>query len=192
MGDVIDIFARIDSVAKSLNAQEKRNAKYSGVFKQFCVYESTKRLEFFRKYSIFSANDFARMNEVQFMSDLVINMLDGLTGYSSSKLDKYYNLYDENFDREGAISNSLDVLFDTIIQIEPSAIIETRFNRPPLFFSLLMALYNHDGEYNIDKITQGLLDIDAHYNTDEKNQEDLAFVSALSATTQGGETTKST
>ena len=107
-----------------------------------------------------------------------------MTGYSSSKLDKYYNLYDENFDQEEVISNSLDVLFDTIIQIDPSVIIETIFNRPPLFFSLLMALYNHK-EYNIDKITQGLLDIDAHYNMDEKSQEDLAFASALSATTQG-------
>lgn len=184
-GDVIDIFARINSVAKSLNAQEKRNAKYSGTFKQFCVYESTKRLELFRKYSIFSANDFARMNEVQFMSDLVINMLDGLTSYSSSKLDKYYGLFDEKFERECTISNSLDRLFDTIIQIEPYAIIDTIFNRPPLFFSLLMALYSHEGAYNIEKITQGLLDIDAHYNMDEKEQQDLEFASAISATTQG-------
>ena len=72
--DVIDIFARINSVAKSLNSQEKRNAKYSGAFKQFCISESTKRLEFFRKYGIFTPTDFSRMNEVQFMSDVIINI----------------------------------------------------------------------------------------------------------------------
>ena len=83
------------------------------------------------------------------------------------------------------MSNSLDSLFNTIIKIEPSAITETIFNRPPLFFSLLMALYGHEGEFNIKKITQGLLDIDAHYNMDEKSQQDLEFISALSATTQG-------
>ena len=87
--DVIDIFARINSVAKSLNSQEKRNAKFSGMFKQFCVAESTKRLEFFRKYNIFSANDISRMSEVQFMADLIINLIDGLTSYSAKKLDDY-------------------------------------------------------------------------------------------------------
>ena len=31
--DVIDIFARINSISKTLNAQEKRNAKFGGEFK---------------------------------------------------------------------------------------------------------------------------------------------------------------
>lgn len=184
-GDVIDIFARINSVAKSLNAQEKRNAKFSGAFKQFCVYESTKRLEFFRQYSIFSANDFARMNEVQFMSDLIINMLDGLTSYSSSKLDKYYARYDDIFDRSDEISDLLETLFEIILQIEPTAIKDTIFNRPPLFFSLLMSLHTHNGEYDTDKIGSGLMDIDARYNQDDKNPNDLEFINAVSATTQG-------
>lgn len=184
-GDVIDIFARINSVAKSLNAQEKRNAKYSGAFKQFCVSESTKRLEFFRKYGIFSANDFARMNEVQFMSDLIINMLDGLTSYNSAKLDKYYSNFDDTFDRDEEISQSLDDLFDIVIQFNPSAIIDTIFKRPPLFFSLLMALYSKHGRCDVAKVEQGLMDIDAHYNLDEKTSTDLEFVNAVSATTQG-------
>lgn len=184
-GDVIDIFARINSVAKSLNAQEKRNAKFSGAFKQFCVYESTKRLEFFRSYSIFSANDFARMNEVQFMSDLVINILEGLTSYNSAKLDKYYALYDDDFSRGDEISMALDNLFDIILKLEPSVIRDTIFNRPPLFFSLLMTLYNHNGIYDIKKIELGIMDIDARYNQDQKSPQDLEFVNAVSATTQG-------
>jgi len=35
--DVIDIFGRINSIAKTLNAQEKRNARFSGDLKQFCL-----------------------------------------------------------------------------------------------------------------------------------------------------------
>lgn len=185
--DVIDIFARINSVSKSLNPQEKRNAKYSGAFKQFCVSESTKRLEFFRNYHIFSANDFARMNEVQFISDVVINLLDGLTSYSSPKLNKYYKEFDDEFNDNERISSKLDQLFDTLIQLKPSCITDTIFSRPPLFFSLLMALSDHASykHLNIAKIEQGLLDIDAHYNSENKSLDDIRFYNAVSATTQG-------
>lgn len=185
--DVIDIFARINSVAKSLNAQEKRNAKYSGFFKQFCLNESTKRLEFFRQYDIFSANDFARMNEVLFMSDLVINLMDGLTRYSSGNVDKYYKTYDNDFLRGAEISSKLDSLFNVLIQLEPRIIKDTIFKRQPIFFSLVMALSDCIGNINVDKLAQGILDIDGLYHLDiaDKEQEDIDFYAAVSATTQG-------
>lgn len=186
--DVIDIFARINSVAKSLNSQEKRNAKFSGLFKQFCVSESTKRLEFFRKYRIFSANDFARMNEVQFMADVIINLLDGLTSYSSRKLDDYYKKYDDEFNEAVTIKKELDSIFDFIIQLEPKSIVDTIFQRPPLLFSLMIALGKETRSYEVQKVERGLIEIDAHYNTDnmsDKTPEDIEFYSAVSATTQG-------
>lgn len=186
--DVIDIFARINSVAKSLNAQEKRNAKFSGLFKQFCISESTKRLEFFRKYRIFSANDFARMNEVQFIADVIINLIGGLTSYSSNKLDDYYKKYDENFSEAEDISKVLDQIFDFIIQIEPTAIEDTIFQRQPLFFSLMVALGKDTSSYKIQKVGRGLVEIDARYNIEvvnDKSTDDIEFYNAVSATTQG-------
>ena len=162
--DVIDIFARINSVAKSLNSQEKRNAQYSGLFKQFCVAESTKRLEFFRKYGIFSANDFSRMNEVQFMADLIINLIDGLTGYSSKKLDDYYKRYDDNFEYGEETSIKLNNIFDNIICLNPDVIMNTIFQRPPLFFSLIMAIQDRLQDIDTKRLEQSLIDIDAIYN----------------------------
>lgn len=185
--DVIDIFARINSVAKSLNSQEKRNAQYSGMFKQFCVTQSTKRLEFFRKYGIFSANDISRMAEVQFMADLVINLIDGLTSYSSSKLDDYYKKYDDDFNRGEEISIRLDNIFDKIISMNPDTIVNTIFQRPPLFFSLIMAIEKRLSDIDVKKLEQVLMDIDAIYNIDikEKTSKDIDFYNAISATTQG-------
>ena len=186
--DVIDIFARINSVAKSLNSQEKRNAQYSGLFKQFCVAESTKRLEFFRKYGIFSANDISRMNEVQFMADLIINLIGGLTNYSSKKLDEYYKRYDDDFNCAEEISIKIDNIFNIIISLNSDVIINTIFQRPPLFFSLVMAIEDRLSDVNIKKLEQGLMDIDAIYNikdVKEKSPEDIDFYNAISATTQG-------
>lgn len=188
--DVIDIFARINSVSKTLNEQEKRNAIYSGYFKQLSVKESVKRLEFWRNYEIFSSNDIARMNEVQFMSDLIINYLDGLTSYSKGKLNKYYKDFDFEFERANEISERLEKVFNLIIKIEPDCIKETIFKRPPLFFSLLVAVDKiGTNKINLKKLEGGLFKIDEIFNSDtpvsERKKDDIEFYNASSSTTQG-------
>lgn len=186
--DVIDIFARINSVAKTLNAQEKRNALYSGYFKQLSVKESVKRLEFWRQYEIFSANDIARMAEVQFISDVIVNFLEGLTNYNSSKLNKYYKKFDYEFDKANEMSARLEKVFNYLINIEPNAIKETIFKRPPLFFSLMVALDNLK-KVDLKMLEKGLYKIDEIFNSDvpvsERDKEDIEFYNASSSTTQG-------
>ena len=185
--DVIDIFARINSVAKSLNSQEKRNAKFSGAFKQFCVSESTKRLSIFRDYNIFTANDIARMTEVQFMSDLVINLKDGLTSYSSEKLDRYYTKYDDSFDDAAIISAKLDLVFNLIGEIGPSIFKNTIFSRPPVFFSLIMAIEKDIEIIKAKSVIRAMENIDDRYHLESqnKNEADKDFEVAIAATTQG-------
>ena len=46
--DVIEIFGRLNAVSKTLNAEEKRAAQYSGEFHQFCLREAVKRLSIWR------------------------------------------------------------------------------------------------------------------------------------------------
>lgn len=186
--DVIDIFARINSVSKTLNAQEKRNASYSGYFKQLSVKESVKRLEFWRQYEIFSANDISRMTEVQFISDIIINLKDGLNSYSSSKLDGYYKKYDFEFIESEEISKRIDIIFDTLINIDPNSIKETIFKRPPLFFSLMLVIDELENK-KLNIIEKGLFEIDSIFNSDipvsERNKKDIEFYNASSSTTQG-------
>jgi hypothetical protein len=192
--DVIDIFARINSVAKSLNSQEKRNAEFSGYFKQACTRESVKRLEFWRSYSIFSSNDISRMSEVQFISDVIINMLDGLTSLSSPKLNKYYKHYDNEFDRADEISKRLDHIFDILINLEPASIKETIFNRPPLFFSLMLVI-DENKPSDFKKIEKGLFEMDERFKSDipvaDREREDITFYNSASSTTQGAEQRRS-
>lgn len=185
--DVIDIFARINSVAKSLNSQERRNAKFSGAFKQFCVAESTKRLAIFRDYNIFTANDISRMTEVQFMSDLVINLIDGLTSYNSPKLDKYYAKYDDSFDDANRLSSKLDSIFNVIGDLGPDIFKNTIFSRPPVLFSLIMAIESSIDNIELGRIKQAIQDMDAHYHLEpqDKNEKDKEFEAAIAATTQG-------
>ena len=183
--DVIDIFGRINSVSKSLNAQEKRNSKFSGEFKQFCLRQASSRVEFWRTYNIFTANDIARMNEVQFISDLVLNLLEGLSDFSPKRLDDIYRKFEEDFPDQAEVARRLDRLFDFIVDIEPTVIRDTIFRRQPIFFSLLLVV---DSMKKLDgpKVVKSLYEIDARYHQDSESQndEDKQFVTASTATTQ--------
>lgn len=185
--DVIDIFARINSVAKTLNTQEKRNAQYSGEFKQFCVTQSVLRTEFWKEYKIFSGNDIARMNEVQFISDVVINFIEGLIDFSQSKIDTYYKNDEDEFPEMEDIQKRINKVFDLLVSINPASIKQTVFNRQPIFFSLIIAI-DKLPSLSMKKIEKGLTEIDNRYNSDkplaERPEEDVKFYNACSASTQ--------
>lgn len=138
--DVIEIFARINSVAKTLNPQEKRNSQFSGDFKQFCLNEAIARLSFWRTYAVFTDNDIARMVEVQFVSDLIMNMSEGLQDFSASRLTRFYAVNDESFPRQATIKTRLDRVFADILSLPQEKVRGTVFCRPQILFSLLLVL----------------------------------------------------
>ena len=183
--DVIDIFGRINSVSKSLNAQEKRNSRFSGEFKQFCLHQASSRVELWRTYNIFTANDIARMNEVQFISDLALNLLEGLSDFNPTRLNRIYRKFDEDFPYQVEVAHRLDRLFDFIVDIKPSVIRDTIFCRQPIFFSLLLVADSME-ELDGAKFVKSLYDIDARYNQDSESQtdDDKQFVTASTASTQ--------
>ncbi|SFV20326.1 DUF262 domain-containing protein [Pseudidiomarina donghaiensis] len=181
--DVIEIFGRINSISKSLNAQEKRNAAYSGEMKQLCLKQASSRINFWRNYGIFTANDIARMNETQFISDIVFNFINGLSDYSSTKLDAFYKAYDESFDDSNEISARLDKCFDRIASLPPERISDTIFNRSPILFSLIIVI--DDIQPSTEALEEVVLEIDERYNSEEnKTQQDIEFVDACKSTTQ--------
>lgn len=180
--DVIDIFGRINSVSKTLNQQEKRNAAYSGELKQFCLSQASSRIAFWRHYNLFSANEIARMIEVQFISDVTYNMLNGLSDFSQKKVDDFYKEYDEDFPHYKTVAARLDRIFDFIAKLDVSSLRDTVFTRQPIFFSLLIVL---DSLPTLDakRIGKALHEIDDRYH-DAQNKKDQQFIDASSATTQ--------
>lgn len=135
-GDVIDIFGRINSVSKTLNDQEKRNSAFSGEFKQFCLIESSKRVELFKRLELFTATEISRMLEVRFMSELALNLLEGLSDGSAGAINSIYRKYDEKFDRWSSLEGRFDRIFNLIGSVPNIQIKDTLFKRQPLFFSL--------------------------------------------------------
>lgn len=109
--DVIEIFGRLNSVAKTLNAQEKRNAQFSGEFKQFCLKQAAARVHLWRDLKIFSANDIARMQEIEFLSDIVLNLINGLSDFSAARLNKLYRSNEDEFAEAKALASVWKLVF---------------------------------------------------------------------------------
>lgn len=181
--DVIDIFARINSVSKTLNPQEKRNARFSGEFKQFAIAESVKRLNVWRNLGIFTANDIARMNEVLFISDLVYNLTNGLSDFKPTDIDKQYALNDDEYVEAGEMSARLDKIFSIILELDRSEITDSIFQRPPLLFSLMIVL--DDLKPTPAKTSKALRSIDAAYLDENLSTDEIvSFRKAVASSTQ--------
>jgi hypothetical protein len=136
--DVIEIFGRINSISKTLNPQERRNAQYSGEFKQFCLRKSVELVPFWRESRLFSDNDISRMLEVQVVSDLVYNMIEGLKDFSAFALSKTYAKYDAEFPMRAHIEQRWDKVFRLAVEVGPDLFKRTIFssyqNAQSLFF----------------------------------------------------------
>lgn len=158
--DVVEIFGRINSISKTLNPQEKRNSQYSGEFKQFCLRNASERLPFWRSTGIFTATDISRMAEVQFISDLVINMIEGLRDFDSKTIDRYYKNYDDEFKAEAEIARRLEFVFSVLIRLSSEDFADTVFKQDQIAFSLMMVIDNLSYS-NIERIHEAIRDIDS-------------------------------
>jgi hypothetical protein len=184
--DVIEIFGRINSIAKTLNPQEKRNAQYSGDFKQFSLSQAAMRLPFWRSTGVFSAAQISRMQEVQFISELVINLVEGLVDFSTTKITAYYKDYDVDFPQIDDVSARLDGIFDKLASIPAAAFFDTVFQQYQLAFSLMVVVdrLRDRRAVNADKIEQVMHDIDArvaaYRDLDVKTDEQTTFLDGFS------------
>ena len=164
--DVIDIFGRLNSVSKTLNLQEKRNARFSGEFKQFCLGQAALRVHLWRDLGIFTANDIARMQEVQFVSELVIGLLHGLTDYSVKAIDEIYARFDAVFDDRAILGDRMEGIFSQVAAVDPSAVRDTIFSRSPLFYTLFLVLATMSKPPSSKALAEGLFHIDKSFNSD--------------------------
>jgi hypothetical protein len=185
--DVIEIFGRLNSVSKTLNAQEKRNAAFSGEMKQFCLKQAAERVQLWRDLRVFTATDMARMSEVQFVSDIVLNLLHGLSDFSAARLNTLYRDNDDSFPKRESVRKRMDAVFATLASLDPGVIRDTIFSRDPLFFSLFLVL-DSTKKLSRRRIEERLLAIDEVFNADisidERAAEDAEFVTACTASTQ--------
>jgi len=78
LGDIVELFVRINSTGKTLTSQERRNARYSGseLLKQSQAL-ANKLMPKFESLGVFSAGQFSRMKHVEFAAELILSIHQG-------------------------------------------------------------------------------------------------------------------
>ena len=80
------------------------------------------------------------MQEIQFISDLAINLIEGLSDFSAKAIDRYYKDNDEDFPQADEIADRMDDLFAKLAAIPASAFKDTVFKQYQLAFSLMVVV----------------------------------------------------
>jgi hypothetical protein len=179
--DVIEIFGRINSVSKKLLPAEKRNANFSGEFKQFSVRQGSSRVDFWRSNNIFSALQIARMTEMQFVSELAMNMLEGLQDYSPKRIDEFYKKNDVKFTKQAEILRRFNATFNLLVSLNDKTLRDTIFSRAPIFFSLFLELDSIKNKIDIADLRNAMTEMDERFESENKTKADTEFFVACTS-----------
>lgn len=177
--DVLSVFARLNTYTITLNAQEKLNAKYFGLFKQTAYALGTRHVEFWRRHRVFTPRAITRMAEAQLATDLLVAMIGGLSD-GRRLIEPTYAKYDEEFPQRRRLMQQFEEIIDLLEALFGEELHETDFRRPPLFYTLFLVLYDalhglpgsefdrrRIRESDRKRLVPALLQLDAQLSADE-------------------------
>jgi hypothetical protein len=140
--DVLGIFARLNTYSVPLNAQELRNGKYFGAFKESVYSLALEHLEFWRRHGIFSERRIARMLEAELVSELLIAQIDGMQDKKNT-IDDFYTRLDEEFKDGAKQQKRFRSVIDELNDVFPDTLSGNEFRRSPLFYTLFCSAFHH-------------------------------------------------
>lgn len=203
-GDIMDIFARLNTYTTPLNKQELINAEFYGYFKQLVYGVSHKYNKFWIDNKIFTEYQTMRMNEVELTADLFIAFIDGIQNRKIVK--NYYKKFDECFGERELLEERFDETISLITKIFGDNLRKSKYKKPALFFAMFLALYNikYDiknidnmkhiegqlSDREISRIKTCLDRIEEIINSDDLSKEQLGFVTSISRATSDTESRK--
>lgn len=140
---IYDMFSRVNTNSMTANRQELRNAKFWGEFKIFVYKMATDWRNIFIEQGIFKDNNFARMIDVEFISSLIIQLIDGIISETQPKTDDYYKKYDEKFERVEEIEYKMNEIKLVISNLFNDEMYHTKlFNNKNYFYTLFSIVNN--------------------------------------------------
>ncbi|MEV4234704.1 DUF262 domain-containing protein [Nocardia sp. NPDC049737] len=138
---IYEVFSRINMHSVPLNSQELRNGRYFGEFKQSAQHLAASNKSVWTALKLFSSQAIARMQDVEFASELLILQIAGMQDKKGS-VDVFYKRYEEDFPSRLENETKFQDVLDTIRSSFGELIPTTKFQRTPLFYSLWAVIYH--------------------------------------------------
>lgn len=141
LSELLDIFARINRYTVKLNAQELRNAQFSGFFKTAAFKIGYSNVQSWLDAKILTKTGVSRMAEAEFASDLLATFLNKIQ--SSKSIDQSYRNFEEE---EGEIPVAVETLTKALSYVysvyPPDTLPGTAWSSQHMFYSLV-ASFGH-------------------------------------------------
>jgi hypothetical protein len=109
--EIRSIFAKLNTNNVALNDQELRNARYSGRFKQLA--ERLADNPYFQSIGLFTAKDVRRMLDIEYVSELLVRQVFGVTAKKDMLENAYVN-YDEEFPSEAEFEDEFNATINLV------------------------------------------------------------------------------
>jgi hypothetical protein len=138
--EVRDMFRRLNKFLTPLKPQELRNATYSGPFVTLVLQLADN--EYWAENRIVTPAAIRRMNDVEYVSELMIGVLHGPQGGSAAIVDSYYQQY-EDYEDVFPDQKRMQRVFDNTLHIVQSIfsdVKETRWSNKSDFYTLFVAI----------------------------------------------------
>jgi hypothetical protein len=146
--DVLEVFARLNSYTVTLNAPEKRHARFQGEFK-FAVRAASRRWAvLWEGFGALTVRERVRMLDDSITAEMMGVLLDGVTDGGQTKIDALYKKYDKSFNPD--VIAKLDEVLTFIVGNLAPYLVETPLLSPPHLLMLFSAV-----AYMIVGIPQG-------------------------------------
>ena len=137
--DVLEVFARLNSYTISLNAAEKRHARYQGDFK-WAVFECSRKWKvFWEQYKVVTVQQRVRMADDALVAEFFQTILDGPSEGGEASLNRLYARMEKAFDDQQAVTSSVDRVLRRIDK-ELSEAVTGSLAKAPHFLMLFMAV----------------------------------------------------
>lgn len=106
--DVLEVFSRLNSYTVTLNAAEKRHAKYQGDFKWAVFASSRKWKRFWDKYKVLTVAQRVRMLDDALMAEFYYTVIDGPSEGGEAALNRLYTRMEKDFEGQEEVVAGVD------------------------------------------------------------------------------------
>jgi hypothetical protein len=139
--EIRGMFRRLNKYLTPLNNQELRNATYSGPFARLAVELADD--DYWAVNKIVSPLQIRRMNDVEFVSELLIGLMHGPQEGSANSIDEYYRQYEDyelEFPGQGEAKQRFRDTLETIERVLPEIRTTPRWSNGADFYTLFVCV----------------------------------------------------
>lgn len=145
---ILEVYDRLNSTGATLTPQELRYARRPGAFADLCYSLARENQTRWTDWRLFNDGDIARMKEVEFSSELVLLLRDGITKTGRKEVDDAYEDYAESVPNESKLTerfsrtmNRLDDVLALPSSPDPMRVFRSR----GWFYALFAWMDRHPG-----------------------------------------------